>query len=94
MYTEVRAKQQGDYFTLPSEEERRKAGEHSKYYLLPVTWVQTVGGTVRTAWSARGDTGTKAGPNGGGGGFTRRIDHRIGPLHRETAWLGVGLRAD
>ena len=42
--------------------------------------------------SARGvDTGTKAGPNGG---FTRRIDHRIGPLYRGTAWLGVGLRAD
>ena len=30
----------------------------------------------------------------GAGGFTRRIDHRIGPLHRETAWLGEGLRAD
>ena len=28
------------------------------------------------------------------GGFTRQLDLRIGPLHRETAWLGVGLRAD
>ena len=26
--------------------------------------------------------------------FTYRLDPRIGPLHRETAWLGVGLRAD
>jgi len=24
----------------------------------------------------------------------RQLDPRVGPLHRETAWLGVGLRAD
>ena len=35
------------------------------------------------------DTGTRAGPNGAIGGFDRRLDPRIGPLHRETAWLGV-----
>ena len=33
---------------------------------------------------------TRAGPNGGAGGFTRRIDHRIGPLHpgkpRGSGW--------
>ena len=28
------------------------------------------------------------------GRITYRLDPRIGPLHRETAWLGVGLRAD
>ena len=59
-----------------------------------VTWEQTAGETVRTARSTRGDTGTRAGPNGETGGFTRQLDLRIGPLHRETAWLGVGLRAD
>jgi hypothetical protein len=41
-----------------------------------------------------GDTGTRAGPNGAIGWITGRIDPRVGPLHRETAWLGVGLRAD
>ena len=35
-----------------------------------LTWVQTAGGTVRTARSTRGDTGTRAGPNGAIGGFT------------------------
>ena len=59
-----------------------------------LTWVQTAGGTVRTARSTRGDTGTRAGPNGAIGRITYRLDPRIGPLHRETAWLGVGLRAD
>ena len=29
-----------------------------------VTWVQAAGETVRTARSARGNTGTRAGPNG------------------------------
>ena len=58
------------------------------------TWVQAAGETVRTARSARGNTGTRAGPNGETGGFTRQLDPRIGPLHRETAWLGAGLRAD
>ena len=29
-----------------------------------LTWEQTAGGTVRTARSTRGNTGTKAGPNG------------------------------
>ena len=59
-----------------------------------LTWVQTAGETVRTARSARGNTGTRAGPNGGADVLCLRIDHRVGPLHRETAWLGVGLRAD
>ena len=59
-----------------------------------LTWGQAAGETVRTARSTRGDTGTRAGPNGAIGGFDRRLDPRIGPLHRETAWLGVGLRAD
>ena len=49
---------------------------------------QAVGETVRTARSARGNTGTRAGPNGETGGFTRQLHLRIGPLHRETAWLG------
>ena len=26
--------------------------------------------------------------------LTPLLDLRIGPLHRETAWLGVGLRPD
>ena len=26
-------------------------------------------------------------PNGETGGFTRQLDLRVGPLHRETAWL-------
>ena len=59
-----------------------------------LTWGQAAGETVRTVRSTRGDTGTRAGPNGAIGGFDRRLDPRIGPLHRETAWLGVGLRAD
>ena len=59
-----------------------------------LTWVQTAGGTVRTARSTRGNTGTRAGPNGAIGRITCRLDPRVGPLHRETAWLGVGLRAD
>ena len=53
-----------------------------------LTWVQAAGGTVRTARSTRGNTETRAGPNGGAGGFTRRIDHRVGPLHREIACPG------
>ena len=36
----------------------------------------------------------RAGPNGAIGWITGRLDPRVGPLHRETAWLGVGLRAD
>ena len=59
-----------------------------------LTWGQTAGETVRTVRSTRGNTGTRAGPNGAIGGFYRRLDPRVGPLHRETAWLGVGLRAD
>ena len=59
-----------------------------------LTWVQTAGGTVRTARSTRGNTGTRAGPDGAIGRITYRLDPRVGPLHRETAWLGVGLRAD
>ena len=59
-----------------------------------LTWEQTAGGTVRTVRSTRGNTGTRAGPNGAIGWITGRLDPRVGPLHRETAWLGVGLRAD
>ena len=59
-----------------------------------LTWEQAAGGTVRTARSTRGNAGTRAGPNGAIGRITYRLDPRIGPLHRETAWLGVGLRAD
>ena len=36
----------------------------------------------------RGHTVTKAGPDGGADVLCLRIDHRVGPLHRETAWLG------
>jgi hypothetical protein len=44
--------------------------------------------------STRGNTGTRAGPNGAIGWITGRLDPRVGPLYRETAWLWVGLRAD
>ena len=27
-------------------------------------------------------------------GLTAYAYYRVGPLHRETAWLGVGLRGD
>ena len=57
-----------------------------------LTWVQTAGETVRTVRSTRGNAGTRAGPNGAIGRITYRLDPR--PLHQETAWLGVGLRAD
>ena len=30
----------------------------------------------------------------GGDGLTAYAYYQVGPLHRETAWLGVGLRAD
>ena len=53
-----------------------------------LTWEQTAGGTVRTARSTRGNTETRAGPNGETGGFTRRLDPRVGPLHREIACPG------
>jgi len=59
-----------------------------------LTWEQAAGGTVRTARSTRSNAGTRAGPNGEIGRITYRLDPRVGPLHRETAWLGVGLRAD
>ena len=52
------------------------------------TWVQAAGGTVRTARSTRGNTETRAGPNGAIGGFYRRLDPRVGPLHREIACPG------
>ena len=55
---------------------------------------QTAGGTVANSLIGRGHAVTKAGPNGGADVLCLRIDHRVGPLHRETAWLGVGLRAD
>ena len=38
--------------------------------------------------SGRGHTVTKAGPDGGADVLCLRIDHRVGPLHREIAWLG------
>ena len=53
-----------------------------------LTWEQAAGGTVRTARSTRGDTETRAGPNGETGGFTRQLDPRVGPLHRKTACPG------
>jgi len=52
------------------------------------TGEQTAGETVRTARSVRGNTDTRAGPNGAIGRITYRLDPRVGPLHRETAWLG------
>ena len=55
-----------------------------------VTWAQAAGETVRTARSARGNTGTRAGPNGETGGLTRQLDPRVGPLHRETACVARG----
>ena len=45
-----------------------------------LTWGQTAGGTVRTVRSTRGDTGTRAGPNGAIGRITYRLDPRAGPL--------------
>ena len=36
----------------------------------------------------RGHTVTKAGPNGGADVLCLRIDHRVGPLHREIACPG------
>ena len=38
--------------------------------------------------------GHEGGAGRGDRRITYRLDPRIGPLHRETAWLGVGLRAD
>jgi hypothetical protein len=42
-------------------------------------WVQAAGETVRTARSARGSTGTRAGPKGETGGFTRQLDLSLTP---------------
>ena len=47
--------------------------------------IQTAGGTVRTVRSTRGNTGTRAGPNGAIGWITGRLDPRVGPLHREKS---------
>ena len=48
---------------------------------------------VRTARSTRG-VATRAreggAENGAIGRITYRLDPRVGPLYRETAWLGVG----
>ena len=69
-------------------------------FTLILTWEQTAGETVRTqppiaARSARGNTGTRAGPNEETGEKCASLTPGShGPLHRETAWLGVGLRAD
>ena len=38
--------------------------------------------------------GHEGGAERGDRRITYRLDPQIGPLHRETAWLGVGLRAD
>jgi len=56
-----------------------------------LTWEQTAFGAVQKARSTRGNTGTRAGPDGAIGKITYRLDPRIGPLHRETACLGAGL---
>ena len=53
-----------------------------------LTWGQTAGGTIANSLIGRGHTVTKAGPNGGADVLCLRIDHRVGPLHREIAWLG------
>jgi hypothetical protein len=37
-----------------------------------------------------GHEGGGVGPNGAIGRITYRLDPRVGPLHRETAWLGAG----
>ena len=47
-----------------------------------LTWEQAAGGMVRTARSTRGNTGTRAGPNGAIGRITYRLDPRVGPMHR------------
>ena len=39
------------------------------HIMAQLTWVQTAGETVRTARSTRGDTETRAGPNGEIGGL-------------------------
>ena len=49
---------------------------------------QTAGGTVANSLIGRGHAVTKAGPNGGADVLCLRIDHRVGPLHRETACPG------
>jgi hypothetical protein len=46
-----------------------------------LTWGQTAGETVRTARSTRGNTGTRAGPNGETGGFTRQLESAPGSAH-------------
>ena len=43
-----------------------------------LTWEQAAGGMVRTARSTRGNTGTRAGPNGAIGRITYRLDPRVG----------------
>ncbi len=53
-----------------------------------LTWGQTAGGTIANSLIGRGHTVTKAGPNGGADVLCLRIDHRVGPLHRETACPG------
>ena len=53
-----------------------------------LTWGQTAGGTVANSLIGRGHTVTKAGPNGGADVLCLRIDHRVGPLHREIACPG------
>jgi hypothetical protein len=54
-----------------------------------LTWEQTAGGKVRTARSTRGNTGTRAGPNGAIGRITYRLDPRVGPLHRRRVRLAA-----
>ena len=57
------------------------------YYGTPYMG-QTAGGTVANSLIGRGHAVTKAGPNGGGDVLCLRIDHRVGPLHREIACPG------
>ena len=85
VYTEVRAKQQGDVreMILPSPVKKREEKQANTVsityspllgYRRPVERCEQPGRPVATRVRRRGQTG--------GGGFTRRIDHRIGPLHR------------
>jgi hypothetical protein len=56
-------------------------------YRRPVKRCEQPDRLVATRARGRGRTGRSE-------GLYRQLDLRVGPLHRETAWLGVGLRAD
>jgi hypothetical protein len=72
----------------------RQPGPHILTYLLYcayLTYLLTcVRSTVRAVRSTRGNTGTRAGPNGAIGRITYRLDPRIGPLHRERNRVARG----